>query len=876
MSKWHFMKRIKNKYFGTKKMTSNPLDRDNGNISKRRLAIIMIFILAITNLTGVFMFFGTISVKADTGSSSGDGDGNADGKITLSFWYTQDPSSDEGLLLEQMVKEFEQLHPNISVDMVPQNFFTAHDTYKNAFLAGNQPDIFRSAEGDVTEWIYLGAILDLTDYISDEDKQDFLNISKYTAVFNYQGEDFWYGVPEVIDMLFMFYNKEIFNDAGITYPPSVNDSQGWTWDEFRQTCVSLTSFMRNNSIGDYAFNIYKELQYSFNVFLWGFGGDYWQKDENGTYILDGQHVTINSTEAINALTFLLDLKNNPDYNYRVMPEQNAGSETDFKEGKNAIVLNGPWAINSILKGSAFQNVYTRLGIAPIPGLNKTDKTPRSPVGGHDYVISYNCEHPKEAYELINYLTNKQANVRRALELGLMPTRISAYNDSSILNDPKASYFISQYEAYLKYAHVGHPKLVNWKAFASDQLANKLKTIWTSSKYTATEILNDVQRQWENNQYLTLSGGEAIRPVTYWNIILYFGLIIIILPFLSITFRKFKSKRSFKEEWGLFLKDVKSNKLAYLLVLGTTIILILEVFIPLLITLDTSFRNYTPAAESKNPLNFQFPEYIGWKNYMDVFTNELFFRILFNTIFWTLACVSLQITLGLAISMLLNKKFKGRSFYRTLLILPWAVPSYVTVYIWRVFILQDSSLVAGQPGLINIILKSLGLNEIKFLSADTAFVLPGLSSTGISLYPISNLMLSAILVNVWLGIPFVVISFTAGLSNISKDLYEAADIEGASWWQKFTKITLPQLKPTFMIVTLLGVIWTFNMFNVIYILSLNTNIPSETYSILAVWVYELAFHNFTKGSAAAVSWVIFGILLLFAMVYKKSMNIEDEK
>ena len=142
-----------------------------------------------------------------------------------------------------------------------------------------------------------------------------------------------------------------------------------------------------------------------------------------------------------------------------------------------------------------------------------------------------------------------------------------------------------------------------------------------------------------------------------------------------------------------------------------------------------------------------------------------------------------------------------------------------------------------------------------------------------MYPVTNLMLSAILVNVWLGIPFVVISFTAGLSNISNDLYEAADIEGASAFYKFRKITMPLLKPTFMIVTLLGTIWTFNMFNVIYILSLNTNIPADTYSILAVWVYELAFHNFTKGSAAAVSWIIFGMLLIFSILYKKLLKSE---
>ncbi len=789
-------------------------------------------------------------------------------KIELTLWYTQDPSSDEGLLLKTMVSEYEQKNPTITVKLVQQNFFTAHDTYKNAFLSNTQPDIYRSSEGDVTEWIFLGAIKELSEFMNESDKDDFIEFSKYTAVFKQGEKEFWYAIPEVMDLLFMFYNKKIFQDAGIPEPTG-----NWSWSEFRETCKQITKFMRDNSLGSYGFNIYKELQYSFNVFLWGFGGDYWAMDEQGEYKLNKGNVTINSSAAIEALNFMLDLKNNQSYDNRVMPEQNAGSETGFKEGQHAIVINGPWAINSILKGRAFQNVYNQLGIALIPGRNSSDPTPRTPVGGHTYVIAHNCPHVKEAYNLINYLTNSDANIRRMLELGLMPVRKSAYNSSQIQNDPKAKYFMDLFIKYLPLARVGHPKLVNWKHFAADQLGNQLKRIWTDPTLTPTEILSTVQTLWENNLYLTLSGGEEIRPVSYWYLIISVIMAIALIPMLHLMIRKLKFKKSWKETVDQYKKEMKTNKLAYIMIIGTLTVLILEVFLPLLITLDTSFRNYTPAAESINPLSYKYPDLIGFQNYVNIFTNELFFQILFNTIFWTVACVSLQVILGLGISILLNKQFKGRTLYRTLLILPWAVPSYVTVYIWRVFILQDSSLGSGEPGLLNILAQNLFGTQFRFLSANVAFSLPGLSTSGIAMFPVTNLMLSAILVNVWLGIPFVVVSFTAGLSNIPTDLYEAADIEGASTWYKFRKITLPLLKPTFMTVTLLGTIWTFNMFNVLFILALNTNIPLDSYSILAVWVYELAFHNFTKGAAAAVSWVIFGMLLLFAVFYKKTLNSE---
>ncbi|GAB4323070.1 MAG: hypothetical protein Kow0069_28050 [Promethearchaeota archaeon] len=794
--------------------------------------------------------------------------------VTLTLWYTQDPASDEGFLLQQMVEEFESEHPNVTVNLVPQNFFTAHDTYKNAFAAGTQPDVFRSAEGDVTEWVYLQAVMDLTGYLSEEDKQDFLEVARYTPVFEYEGEEFWYAVPEVVDVLLLFYNKRLFEQAGIPEPPSFDDPEGWSWDDFRGVCEELAAFMRANDLGDYSFNIYKELQYSFNVFLWGFGGDYWAKDDDGNYALGPDNVTVGSTEAVQALEFLLGLKNDQDPNKRVMPEQNAASENDFKEGRVAMVLNGPWAVNSILKGSAFQNLHERLGVAAIPGLNSTDPTPRTPVGGHAYVVSHDCPHPDEAVALVRHLTSVDANVRRATELGLMPARKSAYNDSRVAESERASYFLPMYESYLPYAHVGHPLLVNWKAFAADQLANELRRAWTDSTYAAAEALASVQQTWEENDYLTLSGGETPHPVTYWHLVAAFVGLVVAMPVVSLVVGKLRHKRPWKEELKQFSTELRENKLAYAFVAGTMVVLAVEVFLPLLVTLDTSFRAYTPAAESKNPLTFHYPEYVGLSNYAEVFTRDLFFQVLFNTIFWTAACVALQVLIGLGVALLLRHNFPGRGFYLTLVILPWAVPSYVTVYVWRVFILQDSTL--GQPGLFNMVLNALRLPEAKFLSADAAFWLPGLSAGGFTLFPVSHLLLSAIMVNVWLGVPFVVVSFTAGLANVPEDLYEAAKIEGASRWQQFRQITLPLLKPTFLVVTLLGVVWTFNMFNVIYILALNTNIPANSYSILAVWVYELAFHNFTKGAAAAVSWVIFFMLLTFSMIYKRTMKEEGPR
>jgi ABC-type sugar transport system permease subunit len=134
--------------------------------------------------------------------------------------------------------------------------------------------------------------------------------------------------------------------------------------------------------------------------------------------------------------------------------------------------------------------------------------------------------------------------------------------------------------------------------------------------------------------------------------------------------------------------------------------------------------------------------------------------------------------------------------------------------------------------------------------------------------------SAILTNVWLGVPFMMVSFLAALQSIPQDLYEAADIDGAGTWNKFRNITLPLLKPTLMTVSLLGVIWTFNLFNIFYILADNQNGLGDrvNYDIFVTFIYE-QFNRFNYNAAAGLSFTVFIMLVSFSLVYRKLMRAE---
>ena len=212
-----------------------------------------------------------------------------------------------------------------------------------------------------------------------------------------------------------------------------------------------------------------------------------------------------------------------------------------------------------------------------------------------------------------------------------------------------------------------------------------------------------------------------------------------------------------------------------------------------------------------------------------------------TIAWTVICVCLHYTLGLGLAVLLNKKLRGRAAYRMLLILPWAVPTFVTVFSWR--------LMLSDGGVVNTVLSGLHLPEPGWLTDPWAQ------------------KAAAILVNTWAGVPFMMISLLGGLQSIPAELYEAAEMDGATRWQQFRHITLPGLRSVSSTVVLLGVIWTFNQFNVIFLL-FGKGAPDA--QLLVTWAYRLAFGQIPQDFAQSASYgvILLSILIVFTAFYRR--------
>lgn len=238
--------------------------------------------------------------------------------------------------------------------------------------------------------------------------------------------------------------------------------------------------------------------------------------------------------------------------------------------------------------------------------------------------------------------------------------------------------------------------------------------------------------------------------------------------------------------------------------------------------------------------------IGFDQYIKVFTEPSqpdFYVIFIKTIIWTVVNLFFHVVVGVFLALVLNQKeIKGKAIFRTLLVLPWAVPQLIVALTWR-------GMFNYEYGAINNILTQAGIPAVQWLKG-----------------PLES-FIAVIITNVWLGFPFMMVIALGALQSIPHDLYEAADIDGASWYHKLKNITIPLIKPVMVPAITLGTIWTFNNLNIVWLVS-NGGEPSDSTHILVSFVYKAAFNFYRYGYGAALSMVIFFMLLIFSLVFMR--------
>lgn len=272
---------------------------------------------------------------------------------------------------------------------------------------------------------------------------------------------------------------------------------------------------------------------------------------------------------------------------------------------------------------------------------------------------------------------------------------------------------------------------------------------------------------------------------------------------------------------------------YVWLLPSVILMVTMIVIPIVTVFRVSFSEVGRSGLIKG-LN-------GIQNYVEVFAEPTFWKTLQNTFVWTIAVVGLSTLIGFILAMVLNQEFVGRKFVRAVVIFPWATALVIQSVIWKYIINADY-------GSLNVLLKKLGIID--------SFI--NWSATPAKVFAWEC----------WVGIfvtfPFVTFCVLSGLQSIDTSLYESAAVDGAGFWDKLFKITLPLVRPSLTVSTVLNIIYVFNSFPIVWTISKGA--PADQTHTLVTYLYQLSFTEGKGGHAAAVSVIGFVILAVLASIY----------
>ena len=837
-------------------------------------------------------------------SGTDGGSQSLSGEITLDIWHTFAAESKEEEVFTNAVKEFEQNNPNVSVEITMVPFGNADQLFMTAAQGGQAPDLMRLSSdqlGAIGEIRVdsLPLLEDLRPHLTPQDRANFeeraLEAMRY-------GEAL-YGVPASQDCLSLIYNKAIFDSQGIDYP-----NEDWTHDDLLIAAQQLTY----QDVQGLALPV-KSAYWWFPI-QEGFGGSLF--NESGTPTLD-------SNGSGDAMEWMLDLE--LDHGVVATGTQIEGMKNQFISSKAAMIIDGPW------NWATYESSRLSIGQTILPIVDDTGERMSPLVTYKGWSVSKQSEHKIAAADLAMWLTSATVQKDFALETYTMPTHSQLEDDEDILGDDVIRGFLDQTKlgtpapttramalvydplsTAFEQAYSGISTTENALVLANQELVSQMNDLQQAAPLEPNTGYRTISLEFQLNQSASnysiyvdgllhtqfivsdelgmmnsgydscLSNGEETNqlgqirvlsstntnlnctltgmiPNVEHNLDVYadgelfysttgstsvsdqrpsagntspvmFALGAIVLSLIALlSYGRWRDQRL----------NRTNSRLAHAYIAPALLALAVLTFYPVIYGFWLSFTD-----ADQTHLGEQ--SFIGLSNFWDVITASGFIRVTLFTLVWTVVNVSAHIGIGLFLALLLQRtSIKGKTAYRTLLLLPWAVPSYISVLVWRGMFQPD--------GFVNDL---LGTN-IDFLSDPT------------------GAQIVVILVNIWLGVPFMMMSISGALQALPKDMYEAAELDGVIGWDAFRHLTLPNLRSALVPLTLLGFIWTFNMFNVIYLMTdggpnLYFGEPGQT-DILITYVYDVAFREGAYGVAAAWSVIIFLMLLAFSWTYMKQTN-----
>ena len=498
----------------------------------------------------------------------------------------------------------------------------------------------------------------------------------------------------------------------------------------------------------------------------------------------------------------------------LLPEEPTGALVTqlFNEGLAATVINGPWFLGEIDASVQFE-------VAPLPTISEVGRPAAPYLTVEGLLMSAHAAEPALARELGAHLISPSVAADRAATGRQTVATLAAYDDPRVADDPVLDAFRAQLDATEPMPNV--PEMgATW-----EPSARALRRVMRGAM-APEEALEAAQRELV---YFSRPAPPAADP-TPDLLALGAG----VLGALVALGRSLRARRS----------ELPDSARAFAWVAPAALSMSLLVLIPFGVGAAVSLFAHRSGEWT----------FVGIRHFLDILlardwpitSNFSFYATLAVTVAWTAANVALHVGIGVALAMLLREPWlKMRGMYRVLLILPWAVPNYITALIWK-------GMFHRQFGAINGLLVAIGLEPVSWFSKfSTAFA--------------ANLA-----TNTWLGFPFMMVVTLGALQAIPRDLEQAAEVDGANAWQRFRHVTLPLLRPALLPAVVLGSVWTFNMFNIIYLVSGGE--PDGGTEILISEAYRWAFSRGNRyGYASAYAVLVFGVLLLYSRATGRLLN-----
>ncbi len=739
---------------------------------------------------------------------------------TLRIWFSQYQEENEAM--ETIAQNYES-ETGIDVEVISRiNIFNAAKDLVNNAQLDERPDIVFMQAPDIGCLIKSGIITPVGDHIDEASLA-----SRYAGIaldaFRYDGE--LYGVGYAVDSYGLIYNKDLISEEELPQ----------TWDDFFRIAQELTLTTNEGEVTTYGTLLNsKDIWFNYPI-IRNYDGYYFGNYPNGDY--NPYDIGLNNQ---GMLHYIEKMKLMMEANIVLQNKVHTESEivSRFANGKVAMILYGLWYANT------FKEKGIDYSIASLP--DQADGTiSKALTTVQGFVINNYSLNKQEAFSFLEYIledNNQQLLIEAGngheAKLGTRnPASISVMQSSYIQEDPILASLSSLNDECEAFPNI--PEGPIWYNYTPQALQAIFFGDANGNQIVASAKLDELVGKIAEDVQLINYQAERIDIPD--NLLLYF---VVILVMIVIAYLVIKHRRMIERKVPYRRRKIlKSTLLAWLLLLPMLVLLCVFYLYPIIHNLYLSMTDYSGI----NMIDYGV---IGLANFKNVFVAGL--DGLVSMILWTFvfACcvVGLSFIIGALLAVMLEKiSFRISKIYRIIYILPWAIPTVITLLMWQ-------GLLETESGLINQILSIFGNVRIPWLDSP------------------HWARISTILVMTWFSFPYFMITASGMIKLISHDLYDAAKIDGAGFLQQFRLITLPLIFRAMVPTLIMSFIMQFNQFGV-YILtgggpsSDQIGAPGAT-DLLITYVFNLAFNTKRYAVAAAYSVIIFIFVGLFSLTIMK--------